>query len=125
MELYLFERKQLIDFAGYASNFENVKTGVPQGSVLGPLFFLVYINNLQNNTTLNVINFADDRLLYTTFKKNTYKRDNEYLNSQLKNVSRWLIDNRLKLNLNKTSTCSSTLAKKKNLEKHKFRYKNL
>ena len=113
LEWYLTERKQFIDFAGYTSTCENVETGVQKGSVFGPLFFQVYINNLQNNKTLKVINFADDTLLYTTFKKNTYKRDNEYLNSQLKNVSRWLIDNRLKLNLNKTSTCSSTLAKKK------------
>ena len=52
LESYLTERKQFIDFAGYTSTCENVETGVPQGSVLGPLFFLVYINNLQNNTTI-------------------------------------------------------------------------
>ena len=102
LESYLTERKQFVDFAGHTSTCESIKAGVPQGSVLGPLFFLVYINNLQNNTTLKIINFADDTLLYTTFKKNTYKKDNEYLNSQLKNVSRWLMDNRLRLNVNKT-----------------------
>ena len=84
LELYLTESKQFGDFAGYTSTCESVKAGVPQGSVLGPLFFLVYINNLQNNTTLKVINFADDTLLYTAFKKNTYKKDNGYLYSQLK-----------------------------------------
>ena len=95
-------KKTVCRFSGYTSTCESVNAGVPQGSVFGPLFFILYIDNSQNNTTLKVINFADDTLLYTTFKKNTYKKDNEYLNSQLKNVSRWLIDNRLRLNLNKT-----------------------
>ena len=53
-------------------------------------------------TTLQVLNFADDALLNTTLKKNTYQRNNIYLNSELENVSKWLIDNRLKLNVNKT-----------------------
>ena len=102
LESYLTDRKQFVDFAGYASTCENIEVGVPQGSVLGPLLFLIYINNLQNNTTLKVLNFADDTLLYTTLKKNTYKRDNAYLNTELENVSKWLMDNKLKLNVNKT-----------------------
>ena len=77
---------------------------MPQGSVLGPQLFLVYIyiNDLQNNTSLNVLNFADDTLLYTTFKKNNHKTDTAYLNSELNNLSKWLKDNRLKLNTDKT-----------------------
>ena len=102
LESYLTDRKQFVDFAGYASTCENIEVGVPQGSVLGPLLFLIYIYNLQNNTTLKVLNFADDTLLYTTLKKNTYKRDNAYLNTELENVSKWLMDNKLKLNVNKT-----------------------
>lgn len=102
LESYLTDRKQFVDFAGYVSTCEDIEVGVPQGSVLGPLLFLIYINNLQNNTTLKVLNFADDTLLYTTLKKNTYKRDNAYLNTELENVSKWLMDNKLKLNVNKT-----------------------
>ena len=74
LEWYLTERKQFVDFAGYTSTCEKLETGVPQVLVLGPLFFLMCINNLQNNTTLKVINFVDDTLLYTTFKKTHIKK---------------------------------------------------
>ena len=63
----------------------------------------VFLNkNVVMYTTLKVLNFADDTLLNTTLKKNTYQRNNKDLNSELENVSKWLIDNRLKLNVNKT-----------------------
>ena len=54
LESYLTERKQFVDFAGYVSTCDIIEVGVPHGSVLGPLLVLIYINNLQNNTTLKV-----------------------------------------------------------------------
>ena len=60
---YLTERKQFVKFCGYESTCEKIHVGVPQGSVLGPLLFLIHINDLQNNTNLKVLNFADDTLL--------------------------------------------------------------
>ena len=78
LESYLSGKKQFVDFAWYVSSCKLIDTGVPQGSILGPLLFLVYINNLLNKTTLKVLNFADDTLLYTTLKKNTCRRDNIY-----------------------------------------------
>ena len=68
--------------------------GVPQGLVLGPLLFLIYISDLQNNTSLNVLNFADHTILYKTFTKDTYLHDSKNFNTELKKVSDWLMGNK-------------------------------
>ena len=67
LKSYLTERSQFVSFGGYRSNCEKINVGVPQDLFLGPLLFLKYINYLQNITSLKVLNFTDDTLLYTTF----------------------------------------------------------
>ena len=71
-KISLDERSQIVSCSEYQSNCENIDVGVPQCSVLGPLLFLIYINDLQNITSLKVLNLADNTLLYTTFKKKTH-----------------------------------------------------
>ena len=75
--------------------------GVPQGSVLGPLLFLLYINDL--NLAIKyckVYHFADDtNLLYTN---NSIKKLNKMLNKDLKNLTNWLNANKISLNVGKT-----------------------
>ena len=83
-----YERKQLVNFGGYESDWEGVEVWVPQVSVFEPLLFLVYINYLQNITSLKVLNFSDDTLLYSKFEKDKYKTDIACLNSQLDNISK-------------------------------------
>ena len=63
MESFLAERIQQVVINGSASKPIKVTSGVPQGTVLGPLLFLLYINDLPNNLTSNVRLFADDCLL--------------------------------------------------------------
>ena len=83
---YLSNRKQYVSINGYDSNLADVKFGVPQGSVLGPLLFLIYINDLNKALKLcKVHHFADDtNLIY--FSKSVY-RLNKYINLDLKNLT--------------------------------------
>ena len=62
---YLYNRKQRVVLNGSYSNYSTVKSGVPQGSVLGPLLFLMYINDLGSNIKSNIKFFADDTMLYS------------------------------------------------------------
>ena len=56
---FLYQRKQRVVLNGQHSSWTNVEAWVPKGSILGPLFFLIYINNLSDGLTLNPKLFAD------------------------------------------------------------------
>ena len=64
IEQWLTGRRQRVVVDGDVSNWKSVLSGVPQGSVLGPLLFLIYINDLDDNITSNVVKFADDPKLF-------------------------------------------------------------
>ena len=98
---YLSNRKQYVSINGYDSNLADVKFGVPQGSVLGPLLFLVYINDLNQALKFcKVHHFADDTNLIHFSK--SVNRLNKYVNLDLKNLTYWLNANRISLNVKKT-----------------------
>ena len=65
---FLHERKQPVVLNGQSSNWSAVSAGVPQGSVLGPLFFFVYINDHPENLSCGVKLFADDTSLFSIVK---------------------------------------------------------
>ena len=67
-ESYLTDRHQNVVLNGVSSNLLPTKCGVPQGSVLGPLLFLVYVNDLCNDLSSKGYLFADDASLFTTYK---------------------------------------------------------
>ena len=66
-ESYLKSRQQRVVIEGSSSSWKEVKTGVPQGSVLGPLLFLIYINDIQHDIDSDCFLFADDMLLEEVF----------------------------------------------------------
>ena len=110
-ESYLNERQQYVDFDGMPSNYNRILTGVPQGSILGPLLFIIYSNDIaQSSKHFNFIIYADDTTLCSTLKVNT---DATQLNMELNNVSRWLNLNKLSLNVKKTKAMALHMPQKK------------
>ena len=100
-EPYLANHKQFVSINGFVSSNSSIASGVPQGSVLGPLLFLLYINDLHVAIKhCAVHHFADNTNLLIIYK--SLKRLNKLLNSDLKNLTNWLNANKISLNVSKT-----------------------
>ena len=95
-ESYLHNRKQRVALNGFHSEYAPIESGVPQGSVLGPLLFLVYINDLQNNIKSNVKFFADDTMLYSVVKDPIKSASD--LNHDLEVIKQWAIQWKMAFN---------------------------
>ena len=101
-ESYLTNRKQCVKIGNTHSDTLTVKCGVPQGSILGPLLFLIYINDIVKSSYILQFNlFADDTCIFYSSKPNPNIENT--LNNELMKVSDWLIANKLSLNVNKSS----------------------
>ena len=99
---YLSNRKQYVYYNDFASSQMNITCGVPQGSILGPLLFLVFINDLHNvSETLFFILFADDSNLLLS-GPNVNDLCNQ-MNIELNKVVEWFKINKLCLNVKKTN----------------------
>ena len=97
---YLKSRSQYVKLNGSKSSLLEIEFGVPQGSILGPLLFLIFINDLPNATNLYIKLFADDTFLCAQNGKFT-DLENE-VNTELEKVSIWLASNKLTLNSDKS-----------------------
>jgi hypothetical protein len=105
IEDYLKNRKQFISIENTESAMLPITIGVPQGSILGPLFFIIYINDLHKASNFfHPIIYADDTTLSAslrTFENSDQDRD-VVINDELKKISVWLRLNKLSLNSSKT-----------------------
>ena len=98
---YLSNRLQFVSIDPAISTTKVIKTGVPQGSILGPLLFLIYINDFHYVcNSLKFIQFADDTTLFMSGENMSELQHN--INQDLANVFKWLCVNKLSLNISKT-----------------------
>ena len=109
---YLHNRQQYVEIKtintsrleeSFKSEIRVVKYGVPQGSVLGPLLFIIYINDLPKVTNKPMSLFADDSAIIientNKININNYETD---INTSLANIIEWMTNNNLKINISKT-----------------------
>ena len=99
-ESYLRDRVQYVKVGNSNSSCQNVKSGVPQGSVMGPILFLIFFNDLPCSTLLKVLLFADDTTLIAS-GKNLSELVN-FMNHELKKISAWFRANQMVLHPDKT-----------------------
>jgi len=101
-ESYLSNRKQYVVYNDVTSNLTKITCGVPQGSILGPLLFILYINDISNaSNILHFILFADDTNLFLS--NNSFNELILIVNKELSKLSDWFRTNRLSLNVKKTN----------------------
>ena len=103
---YLSERQQYVELDGLKSSTAPINTGVPQGSILGPLLFIIYINDINNASKIfNASLYADDTSLNTVISAFDIDRNNtisKKINDELSLINEWLASNKLSLNVAKT-----------------------
>ena len=115
MKSYLSGRMQCTEVGDTQSELEIIRWGVPQGSVLGPLLFLIYINDIINSSEIfKFILFADDTSLYYSCKN--VKTIENIVNLELNKISEWLSANRLSLNVGKSKLLYFTNNDRKKLQ---------
>ena len=118
IQSYLNNRKQYVSLNGFDSEIRKITCGVPQGSSMGPLLFLIYINDFRlclSETSSG--HFADDTfILYNSSKPKTIET---VINCELKYMVKWLRLNKLSLNAGKTELIFF------HSQRHKLDYENI
>ena len=98
---YLTNRKQVVKYGQIRSKEMLIQTGIPQGSILGPILFLLYMNDIENcSKLLSFVLFADDTNIF--YSNSCLEVINEVVQTEINKVTEWLNVNKLSLNITKT-----------------------
>ena len=119
---YLSDRQQCVKTNNATSSFEHIKSGVPQGSLIGPLLYLCYSNDMHLSVKNELLLYADDSVILV------YDRDpnviSRKLAEDLSTCNEWLIDNKLSLHVGKTECILFGSSRKlKHVNKFEVQYK--
>ena len=102
---YLTDRFQYVQFENSESDLLEIKTGIPQGSILGPLFFSIMINDLVNSSNkFKFLMYADDTTIYFNLEDFPIENREVLINNELEKVNKWLKLNKLAVNVDKTKS---------------------
>ena len=113
-----------VNLENYYSNPSNITCGVPQGSILGPLLFLLYVNDMPQTVKSNLFLYADDSCL--VFQGKDVIEIEKQLNEDFTNICEWFVDNRLSIHFGEDKTKSILFASKRKIKrvpKLKIKYK--
>ena len=123
---YLSNRKFTVNLENSFSEVSKILCGVPQGSILGPLLFLIYVNDMPMAVKCNLFLYADDTCL--VFQSKNVQDIKKQLNEDFANICDWFVDNKLSIHFGEDKTKSILFAserKIKKLQKLEITYNNI
>ena len=107
---YLSERIFLVNIESKLSDFGKISCGVPKGSILGLLLFLIYVNDIPRAVKLTVLLYADDS--YILYQHKEVDEIEKQLNKDFENICDWFMDNKLSSNFGEGKTKLALFASK-------------
>ena len=96
------ERSQAVNVSSSLSDFKNINIGIPQGTILGPLLFIIFVNSLPDCANCKTVMYADDTTLMCS--SNDASVLQSQLNDNLSKIASWFNENHLTLNIKKKQT---------------------
>ena len=111
---YLADRTFVVEVNGELSKPGNLNCGVPQGSILGPLLFLLYVNDMPQSVSCDLLLYADDSCLVYSDKE--FDNIETKLNDNFNSLCDWFVDNKLSIHFGEDKTKSILFGTNKKLK---------